>query len=89
MTYLVLRKGGYQILDRLAADLQREFPDQRGGSTRNLKYTRAMADAWPDAPSFGQQAVALCRGHVTVLLSRLDAREDVMVALPGRSAHPA
>ena len=68
---------GAKTLERLSADLQREFPDQRGWSTRNLKYMRAMAEAWPDSPSFGQQAVAqLPWGHVTVLLSRLKSVDD-------------
>lgn len=72
------REGwGAKILDRLGADLQRAFPEQRGWSTRNLKYMRAMAEAWPDASTFGQQAVAqLPWGHVTVLLSRLRTREE-------------
>ncbi|MFF2831567.1 YhcG family protein [Cellulosimicrobium cellulans] len=68
---------GAKTLERLSADLQREFPDQRGWSTRNLKYMRAMAEAWPDSSSFGQQAVAqLPWGHVTVLLSRLRTTAD-------------
>lgn len=48
---------GAKIIDRLAADLSREFPDMKGFSTRNLKYMRAFAEAYPDN-QFVQQAVA-------------------------------
>ena len=44
------RQGwGAKIIDRLAADLQRAFPNLSGYSVRNLKYMRAFARAWPDA----------------------------------------
>ena len=48
---------GAKIIDRLAQDLRREFPDMTGLSPRNLKYMRALAEAWPDEP-FVQQVVA-------------------------------
>jgi predicted nuclease of restriction endonuclease-like (RecB) superfamily len=48
---------GAKIIERLAADLHREFPDMLGFSPRNLKYMRALAEAYPDS-AFVQQAVA-------------------------------
>ena len=39
---------GAKVIDRLASDLQRVFPGARGFSARNLKYMRALAQAWPD-----------------------------------------
>jgi predicted nuclease of restriction endonuclease-like (RecB) superfamily len=43
------REGwGAKVIDRLASDLQREFPKLSGYSARNLKYMRAFAEAWPD-----------------------------------------
>lgn len=48
---------GTKVIDRLAADLQAAFPGRQGFSPRNLKYMRAFAKAWPDAP-FVQQPVA-------------------------------
>ncbi len=43
------REGwGAKIIDRLAADLQREFPKLAGYSARNLKCMHAFAEAWPD-----------------------------------------
>jgi predicted nuclease of restriction endonuclease-like (RecB) superfamily len=59
---------GAKVITRLAADLRRAFPDMKGISTRNLKYMRAFADAWPDR-EFVQQVVAqLPWGHNTLLL---------------------
>src|SRR5262245_812776 len=39
---------GAKVIDRLAADLHAAFPDMRGFSTRNLKYMRAVAGAFPN-----------------------------------------
>ncbi len=39
---------GAKVIDRLAEDLRREFPEIKGFSPRNLKYMRAFAEAWPD-----------------------------------------
>lgn len=48
---------GAKVIDRLAADLKKAFPEMKGFSPRNLKYMRAFAEAWPDE-QFVQQAVA-------------------------------
>ncbi len=39
---------GAKVIDRLAVDLGRAFPQMTGLSARNLKYMRAFAEAWPD-----------------------------------------
>ena len=39
---------GSKVVDRLAGDLRREFPDMKGFSLRNLRYMRSFAEAWPD-----------------------------------------
>lgn len=63
------REGwGAKIIDRLAGDLGRAFPEMTGLSARNLKYMRAFAEAWPDS-EFVQQVVALLPwGHNVRLL---------------------
>jgi len=54
---------GAGVIDRLARDLRKAFPEMKGFSPRNLKYMRALAEAYPDEP-FVQQAVAqLPWGH--------------------------
>jgi predicted nuclease of restriction endonuclease-like (RecB) superfamily len=48
---------GAKVVDRLAADLKREFPDMKGFSVRNLKYMRRFAEAWNE-DEFVQQVAA-------------------------------
>jgi predicted nuclease of restriction endonuclease-like (RecB) superfamily len=48
---------GAKVIDRMAADLRRAFPGLKGFSSRNLKYMRAIAEAYPDE-QFVQQVVA-------------------------------
>jgi len=63
-----LEGWGAKIIDKLADDLRLEFPDLKGFSSRNLKYMRAFAEAWPDE-QFVQQVVAqLPWGHNVRLL---------------------
>jgi predicted nuclease of restriction endonuclease-like (RecB) superfamily len=73
------RQGwGAKVIDRLAADLQRDFPKLNGYSVRNLKYMRAFAESWPDRPIVQQLAAQIPWGHNCVLLDRVtdaDTRE--------------
>jgi predicted nuclease of restriction endonuclease-like (RecB) superfamily len=48
---------GAKVIDRLAVDLRREFPEMKGFSSRNLKYMRAIAEAWP-VRQFVQEVLA-------------------------------
>src|SRR4051812_16579410 len=64
---------GSRVIDRLSADLRRDFPDMTGLSARNLKYMRAFAEAHPDR-AFVQQVVArLPWGHVVRLMENVTA----------------
>lgn len=47
---------GAKVIDRLSQDLRTAFPEMKGFSSRNLKYMRAFAAAWPD--EFVQQPAA-------------------------------
>ncbi|MEQ5841427.1 hypothetical protein BWP39_11800 [Paraburkholderia acidicola] len=66
------REGwGTRVVDQLARDLKAAFPDMRGFSPRNLKYMRALAQAWP-APEFVQQPAAqLPWFHLCILLDKV------------------
>lgn len=67
------REGwGAKVIDRLAADLRRVFPDMRGLSPRNLKYMRAFAAAWPDREIVQQVAAQIPWFHNCILLDKLD-----------------
>jgi len=68
---------GAKVIDRLAHDLRRAFPDLKGFSPRNLKYMRAFAEAWPDETLVQQVAAQIPWFHNCVLLDKLaepDAR---------------
>ncbi len=75
------REGwGSKVIDRLAADLRREFPDMTGLRRSNLKYMRAFAEAWPEekeGEGIGQRVVGQFPwGHNISLLTKLDAPEE-------------
>jgi len=62
-------RWGDKILDQLATDLRREFPDMQGLSRTNLKYMRMFAEAYPE---FGQQPVdQLPWGHNIIIFTKL------------------
>ena len=68
---------GARVIDRLSADLQDRFPGARGFSPRNLKYMRALAEAWPEAAIVQAPLAQLPWYHHIALLTRLsepDAR---------------
>lgn len=62
---------GAGVIDRLARDLRRDFPDMSGLSPRNLKYMRAFAEAWPDDAMVQQLVAQLPWGHNIRLLEAL------------------
>jgi predicted nuclease of restriction endonuclease-like (RecB) superfamily len=67
---------GTKVIDRLSADLRRTFPEMTGISSRNLKYMRAFAEAWPDQ-AFVQRVVAqLPWGHNTLLLDTVKPKAE-------------
>ena len=66
---------GAKVIDRLATDLRREFPEMSGFSPRNLKYMRRFAEQWPD-DSIVQVALAQIPWyHNIALLEKLDSSE--------------
>jgi len=66
------RQGwGAKVVDRLAADLHREFPEIKGFSVSNLKYMRRFAEECPDG-KFGQQAAdQLPWFHIVRLIAKV------------------
>ena len=61
------------MIDRLAQDLRREFPDLKGFSARNLKYMRAFAEAYPDKEFLQQVAAQIYEKNIwyDTILSKL------------------
>ena len=65
---------GAKVIDRLAHDLQVEFPGIEGFSSRSLKYMRALAEAWPEQPFVQQLIAQLPWGHNLRVLDRVKDR---------------
>ncbi len=66
---------GAKVIDRLSIDLRDAYPDMKGLSSRNLKYMRAFAAAWPE-PEIVQRVVAQLPWRQNIaLIERLDNRE--------------
>lgn len=63
---------GAKVIDRLAFDLREAFPDMDGFSSRNLKYMRAFAVAWPNQQIVQRLVAQLPWGQNIALLERLD-----------------
>lgn len=62
---------GAKVIDRLAQDLRKEFPEMQGFSPRNLKYMRAFAEAYPDEQIVQQVAAQIPWFHNCVLLDKV------------------
>ena len=62
---------GGKVIDRLAKDLKREFPDIQGFSPRNLKYMRTFAEAWPDEQFVHQAGAQIPWKHNCILLEKV------------------
>jgi predicted nuclease of restriction endonuclease-like (RecB) superfamily len=67
---------GTGVIDRLARDLHRDFPDMTGLSPRNLNYMRAFSEAWPDRAIVQQLVAQLPWGHNIRLLEALKLPEE-------------
>ena len=62
---------GSKVIPRLSKDFKREFPDMTGLSTRNLKYMRTFAEAWPDKTIVHQLGALIPWRHNCVLLEKV------------------
>jgi predicted nuclease of restriction endonuclease-like (RecB) superfamily len=55
---------GAKVIDRLAVDLRREFPEMKGFSSRNLMFMRGFAEAFPEEPIVKQLVSQIPWGHI-------------------------
>jgi predicted nuclease of restriction endonuclease-like (RecB) superfamily len=67
---------GAKVVQRLARDLRRDFPDMTGLSARNLAYMRAFAEAYPDRQIVQQVVAQLPWGHNVRLLDTLRGADE-------------
>ena len=66
---------GAKVIDRLAADLRREFPNMSGFSPRNLKYMRRFAEQWPDDAIVQEALAQITWYHNIALLEKLESND--------------
>ena len=67
---------GAKVVDKLSADLRREFPDMKGFSRTNLLYMRAFADAYPEEAIVQQVAGQIPWFHNCILLDKVKDRDQ-------------
>jgi predicted nuclease of restriction endonuclease-like (RecB) superfamily len=67
---------GTRVIERLAQDLRRDFPDMTGLSSRNLKYMRAFAEAYRDREIVQQLVARLPWGHNIKLVEAIKDNDD-------------
>lgn len=66
---------GTKVVDRLAKDLKKAFPDMSGFSPRNLKYMRQFADAYPNREIVQVVLAQLTWYHNITLLDKVESSE--------------
>jgi predicted nuclease of restriction endonuclease-like (RecB) superfamily len=69
-------RWGTKIIDRLAQDLKQEFPNINGFSSRNLRYMRAFAEAYPEEVMLQRSVATLPWRHNILLLEKLKDPEQ-------------
>ena len=67
---------GTKVIDQLASDLRSSFPEMKGLSPRNLKYMRALAEAWPEEAIVQAPLAQLTWFHNLTLLEKLKSRDE-------------
>lgn len=67
---------GAKVIERLAQDLKEEFPGMSGFSSRNLKYMRSLAEAYPDEQIVLRLIAQIPWGHNQTLLNKLKSHEQ-------------
>ena len=55
---------GAKVIERLALDLRKEFPEMKGFSPRNLLFMRSLAEAFPDKTIVKQVVSQIPWGHL-------------------------
>jgi predicted nuclease of restriction endonuclease-like (RecB) superfamily len=67
---------GAKVVQQLAADLRREFPDMKGLSRTNLLYMRAFAEVYPSEAFVQQPAGQIPWFHNRIVLDKLKTHSE-------------
>ena len=70
------RGWGAKIIDNLAADLQKAFPEMKGFSPRNLKYMRSFSETYPDEQFVQEVLAQIPWYHNIALMEKLKSSEE-------------
>jgi predicted nuclease of restriction endonuclease-like (RecB) superfamily len=67
---------GAKVIDKLAKDLQKSFPEMKGFSSRNLKYMRSFAEAYPQESIVQEVLAQIPWYHNLALLEKVKAADE-------------
>ena len=67
---------GSKVIDLLAIDLAKKFPDNSGFSVRNLKYMKTFAEAYPQFPIVQVPLAQITWYHHISLLSTVKEQKE-------------
>ncbi len=67
---------GSKVIEQVAADLRKEFPDMKGFAPRSLSAMLAFAKAWPNKEILPQLVAKLPWGHNRLLLDKLKSTSE-------------
>ena len=67
---------GAKVIDKLAKDLRKEFPEMKGFSPRNLKYMRAFAETYPDEQIVQEALAQITWYHNIALMEKLKSQDE-------------
>ena len=77
---------GTKVIDKLASDLRKTFPDMKGFSARNLKYMRAFAEAYPNEQFVQQPVAQIPWGHNVRILEAV--KNTFITSMVRSTNHP-
>jgi len=76
LTRQQMQGWGAKVIDKLAQDLQKSFPEMKGFSPRNLKYMRSFAEAYPQESIVQEVLAQIPWYHNLALLEKVKAPNE-------------
>jgi predicted nuclease of restriction endonuclease-like (RecB) superfamily len=76
LTRQQIQGWGAKVIDKLAQDLQRSFPEMKGFSPRNLKYMRSFAEAYPQEAIVQEVLAQIPWYHNLALLEKVKTPDE-------------
>ena len=70
------QKWGAKVIDNLAADLRKAFPEMKGFSSRNLKYMRSFAETYPDFEFVQEVLAQITWYHNITLIEKVKSPDE-------------